>query len=147
MSILKTLQDFLLDFGMDMAITEIEGEVLNIIDYINTDVVDKEPTSFALAPSGNTKIKEDILGNKTYQNSYVFYAKENAMGEADRQDTYNFLEAFSAWVDSGVLPSLQEPYRALKLEVSNGILIDMDENKNGLYQIQIQFIYHRRVID
>ncbi len=135
MSILKSLQSFLEGYGkMDLVVL--------------TDQTTEQPSSYAIAPSGNSKITEDILGNRSYQNSYIFYAKELAASEVDRQDTYDFLEDFSDWLeeqsDTGNLPSLPGNYQVESLEVSNAMLFDIEENGCGIYQIQLQFIFTKR---
>jgi len=134
-SILKSLQSFLEGYGkMDLVVL--------------TDQTTEQPSSYAIAPSGNSKITEDILGNRSYQNSYIFYAKELAASEVDRQDTYDFLEDFSDWLeeqsDTGNLPSLPGNYQVESLEVSNAMLFDIEENGCGIYQIQLQFIFTKR---
>ena len=64
MSIIKTLQDYLMEFnGMEM---------------ILTDLTPNAPSSYALAPAGSGVASKDILGNVTYQNSYVFWAREHS---------------------------------------------------------------------
>lgn len=135
MSILKSLQNFLEGYGK-----------MGLV--VLTDQTTEQPSSYAIAPSGNSKITEDILGNRSYQNSYIFYAKELAASEVDRQDTYDFLEDFSDWLeeqsDTGNLPSLPGNYQAESLEVSNAMLFDIEENGCGVYQIQLQFIFTKR---
>ena len=74
MSILKSLQDYLEQFeGMEMR-------------AIMTDGTDSTPSSYAVAPAGNNKFQEDILGNRTYINNYVFYAREYTTSEIERQE-------------------------------------------------------------
>ena len=128
MSMIKSIQDWLEQYkGMELL----------------TDQTEEFPSSYALAPSGNNTTSIDILGKRTYQNSYVFYAKESASAEIDRQDTYDFLEGLSLWLedqaDRDDLPQLPG-YRVESLEVSNAFLAEIDENGTGLYQVQIQII-------
>lgn len=134
MSILKSLQTFIETWeGID----EIQK-----IPKLNTDQTDDNLSSYALAPTGNSRVITDILGNKTYENNYVFYAKEAAADEADREDNHDFLEEFSDWLDeqneSGNLPVLAGNYVAEKLEAFNGLLFDVNEDGTGLYQVQIK---------
>jgi len=104
--------------------------------------------TYSLAPSGNAVKSVDIMGNRTYQNSYVFLAKENRLNEVDRQDTFDFLESLTAWVeeqaDAENYPVLSEPYIVDGIEVSNGMLIDVDDNGEGTYQVQIQIYITKR---
>ncbi len=62
MSILKALQDYLSGYdGM---------QPMRIL----TDQVE-DTASYAVAPTGNTAVIEDVLGNRTYENDYVFLAR------------------------------------------------------------------------
>ncbi len=140
MSILKALQTFIESYeGIDE---------LKKIPTVKTDQIDKEPSSYALAPTGNGKVVTDIAGNKTYENDYMFLAKEAAADEADRQDTHDFLEDFSDWLDDqndeGNLPELPGRYETERLEAFNGMLFDVDQDGAGLYQVQIKLTIQKR---
>ncbi len=138
MSLLKALQDYLCEYNnMDM----------RPVSEVLTDQTGEYPSSYALAPSGNGKISKDILGNRTYQNNYVFYAKENSADEIDRQDNHDFLEDFCDWLeernDNQDFPTLPQKYEVGKIQVSNAMLFDLYEDGTGLYQIQIQLIFKK----
>ena len=139
MTIIKTLQEYL---------TGYDGMSLRPLSEILTDRPEKQPSSYALAPTGSNKILTDVIGNRTYQHSYVFYAKENAANEVDRQETYDFLEDFTDWLeeqnDAGNLPVLPGRYKAESLEVSNAMMLDLYDDGTGLYQVQIQFTFEKR---
>ncbi len=137
MSIIKSLQDYLETFdGMDMQPLTVK-----------TDMADEKVSSYSVAPSGNGKINTDILGNITYQNNYVFYAREAAADEIDRQENYDFLEGFSEWLEEqaaeGNLPELPGKYKAEELRVSNIMLFDVNEDGTGLYQVQLQLEFRK----
>jgi hypothetical protein len=137
MSIIKSLQDYLEQYPkMDMQPLTIK-----------TDFADKEISSYSVAPSGNGKISSDILGNRTYQNNYVFYAREATADEIDRQENYDFLEGFSEWLEEqnqeGNLPDLPANYKAEELRVSNIMLFDVNEDGTGLYQVQLQLEFRK----
>ncbi len=130
--ILKALQDYLQTYeGMDL-------------QPLATDLAGTVISKYALAPSGNGKTVTDILGNKTFENNYVFYAKEPAGDEIDRQDNYDFLEDFSDWLDeqndASNFPVLTGGYGVESMAVSNAMLMDIDPDGTGLYQIQIKLI-------
>ena len=139
MSIIKALQDYL---------TGYDGMELKPINQVLTDRTDERIGSYALAPSGNGRMTTDILGNKTLENNYVFYAKEAVANEVDRQDNYDFLEDFSDWLDdqndAGNLPVLPGRYEAESLEVANAMLFDINEDGTGLYQVQIKLTITKR---
>ncbi len=133
MSIIKALQDYLKTF---------DGMEIRPIPEVLTDRTGRHSSSYALAPSGNGKTTTDIIGNKTFENNYVFYAKEAASNEVDRQENYDFLESLSDWLDDqndeGILPALPGRYQADSIEVANAMLFDVGENGTGLYQVQIK---------
>jgi len=139
MSIIKSLQDFLETF---------DGMVLKPISQVLTDTTNNNLSSYALAPAGNGKIITDIVGNKTYQNNYVFYAKEAAADEVDRQENYDFLESFSDWIEEQNeeenFPTLPANYQVKEIKVSNILLFDIDEDGTGTYQVQIQLIFTKK---
>lgn len=129
MSILKTLQNFVSKYdGLE----------------IKTDFPGKE-AGYALSPSGNSQSKEDILGNKFYINNYVFCVKECARDEVDRADTQDFLEAFSQWIEEQPLPELPGRFSAEKLVPSNCLLMDIEEDGMGVYQMQLQLTIRKEV--
>lgn len=134
MSIVKTLQTFIETYD---GIEEIKN-----IPKVNTDKTDKEASSYALAPTGNSVTTRDVLGVVRYEHDYVFYAKEATENEINRQENYDFLEDFSAWIEeqneNDNLPVLSGKYKAESLSVSNIILFDVYDDGTGLYQVQIK---------
>lgn len=138
MSIIKSLQDWFKGF---------DGMELRPLSEIKTDRTDMTSSSYALAASGSDSFK-DVTGGRTYINSYVFYAKEAAENEIDRQENNDFIEALVEWVenkeDSSDLPQLPEPYKVESVSVSNGMLLDLYEDGTGLYQVQIQLTFSKR---
>ncbi len=151
MSIIKAVQDFLCTYdGMELQEVEVEetdsGPSLKVIGRVLTDRTDEGPSGYALQPTGNSRVKTDILGNKTYENDYVFYAKEAAANEIDRQDNYSFMEGLFEWLEdqdeAKNFPALPAEYKAERLIVANIILFEL-EDKAGLYQVQIKFQYRK----
>lgn len=136
MSIAKALQDWLETF---------DGMELRPIASVQTDFAPLSPSTYALAPAGNSLTKTDILGNKTHINNYVFYAREAIAEEADRAENYDFLESLSSWIeqknDSKDYPALDSPKRVRKITVSNIMLFSIEDNGLGTYQAQIQLTY------
>lgn len=131
MSILKALQDYLSGYdGMQPT-------------RILTDRVE-DTASYAVAPTGNTAVIEDVLGNRTYENDYVFLARECTADEIDRQENYDFLEGLYDWLESAPLPELPGQYEAEKITPSNIMLIDVDDRGTGVYQIQIKLTISKR---
>lgn len=139
MSILKTLQDYLQEYN---------GMRMRPISEILTDITKEQIGSYALAPSGNGKTVTDIMGNRTFENNYVFYAKESVSDEVDRGENQDFLEDFSDWLEERAenegLPVLGERYDVESIDISNAMLFDIDEDGTGLYQVQIKLTFIKR---
>lgn len=134
MSILKALQDYLAGYsGM---------KPMRIL----TDRVE-ESESYAVAPAGNVLITKDILGNRTYENDYVFLTRECTADEVDRQDNYDFLEGLYTWLEDAPLPELPGGYKAVKITPSNIMLVDTSKNGTGVYQIQIKLRMEKQAAD
>lgn len=135
MSIISALQNYLMGFdGMEMR-------------TIHTDGTESEAGTCAVAPAGNSKMVEDIIGNRTYINNYIFYAREYTISEAERQENYDFLDAFFEWLednnDNEVFPEIQG-YAVEEISAANVMLYDVDEDGRGTYQIQIQLKLTKR---
>lgn len=135
MSIISALQTYLQGFeGMEM-------------QTIYTDGTEAEAGSYAVAPAGNSKTVTDIIGNRTYINNYVFYAREYTTSEVERQENYDFLDDFFAWLednnDNEVFPAVKG-YEVEEISASNVLLYDVEEDGRGTYQIQIQLKLTKR---
>ncbi len=138
MSIIRALQTYLETYdGME--------KVKDIKTYMPDD-----KNGYALAAAGNSKVSEDILGNKIFTNQYTFLAKEMASDEVDRGGKQDFLEDFTDWLEEqnskGNLPLLEGKYKAESLNVSNAMLFDISEDGTGLYQVQITLKIKKEVI-
>ena len=119
MSILRAIQTFLSGYpGMRPV-------------RILTDGVAQDAESYAVAPSGNIRIQEDIVGNRTYENDYIFLARECTADEADRAGNYDFLEGLYNWLEEGVVPS-------------NVMLMEIGDDGTGIYQVQIKLTFRKR---
>lgn len=136
MSILGALQTYLEEFP--------EMQLQPIL----TDMTGGKPSSYAVAPSGNSKTVEDIIGNRRYINNYVFYAKEYTAEEENRADNYDFLDSFFEWIEdrneAEIFPVLPKGYVVDSISASNTILFEVTDDGVGIYQIQIQLTFERR---
>lgn len=129
MTILKTLQAFIGDYNGMTVLTDFEGK----------------QSGYALQPTGNDTYKEDVLGNKYYLNNYIFYVREIAREEEDRASNQDFLEEFSMWLDEQRLPELPGRFSAEDMTVSNCMLMDIETDGTGIYQVQIQLKIKKEV--
>lgn len=129
MTILRTLQEFISKYNGMEVLTDYEGK----------------QSGYALQPTGNDTYKQDILGNKYYQNNYIFYVREIAREEEDRASNQDFLEDFSQWLDEQRLPELAGRFTAQDMTVSNCMLMDIESDGTGIYQVQIQLKIKKEV--
>ncbi|HCA29832.1 MAG TPA: hypothetical protein DEP23_09820 [Ruminococcaceae bacterium] len=139
MNVIKSVQAWLEGFT---------GLEFKSFQEILTDFTEELPSSYALAPAGNSKVTEDIMGNRTYQNSYILYAREPAGNEVDRAENYDFLEALNDWIeeqdDKRNYPQLPDSRKVESITVSNIMMFGVDDNGSAVYQIQMQLIYTKR---
>ncbi len=110
------------------------------LSEVLTDLTDGVGT-YALQAAGNATTEIDVLGNRIYTNNYVFYAREHTLGESERMSNHDFLNALQEWIEeqaeSEDLPSWGR-YEVESVDVSNGMLFDIDEDGSGIYQVQLQ---------
>lgn len=132
MSVISAMQDFL--------------KTCPDISLVHIDTTDEKPSNCAVALAGNSKIGEDLAGNKTYQYNFVFYVREYAGSDIERLANYDFLQAFSDWIedqnDNENFPVLPSGCEAEEMSVANMLLFDVDaDGSTGLYQVQLNLIY------
>ena len=66
------------------------------VDFTDSD----EKSDFGLSSTGDSKIKEDILGNQTRRHSFVLYAVNQAFNDYDRLANSTFLLELSHWLEN-----------------------------------------------
>ena len=132
MSILSAIQTFLAEYP-DMRPVR-----------ILTDGVKQDAESYAVSPAGNIRIREDIIGNRTYENDYVFLSRECTADEVDRADNYDFLEGLYDWLEEGGVPELPGEYEAESVTPSNVMLLEIEDDGTGIYQVQIKLTFTKR---
>jgi len=113
---------------------------------IRLDGTEEDPSNCAVALAGNSKISEDLAGNKTYQYNFVFYVREYTGSEADKEGNHDFLQSFTDWIEdqdaAESYPTLAANCVPESMSVSNMLLFDVDpDGSAGLYQVQLKLIY------
>ena len=113
----------------------------------------EQKSDFGLSSIGDTKVKEDILGNQTRKHSFMLYAINQAFNDYDRLSNSTFLLELSHWMellDTGkyvVEETIDEcAYKGklLSLECANAMAfqIPTGDIKDGvMYQVQIYAQY------
>lgn len=123
-------------------------QINKVCNEITIDFTDSTVDSYGLTSTGDTLLKEDILGNQTRQHNFVLYAVYQSVNDYDRM------------VNTGTLLSLQmylEQYAKgqkiavdvnnkcyngtlTKLTCANGMVYEIpNQNMNNgiIYQLQI----------
>lgn len=71
-------------------------------DDIHIDFTDPSPVNYGLSSTGDTLLKEDVLGNQTRQHNFVLYAAGQSFTDYNRLANSNFLLELGYWL--GRLP-------------------------------------------
>lgn len=115
--------------------------------FIHVDYNDATPEEFGLYPTGDTLIKEDLLGNQTRQHNFILYAVFQSFNDYDRLINSGTLLELQMWLEKQVnrqdvsITVDNEIYTGelIKLTCANGMLYNIpDENINNGVQYQLQ---------
>ena len=122
-------------------------KISEVCNEIHIDFADPEPTSYGLASTGDSLIKEDVLGNQTRQHTFMLYSTFSGINDYERLANSSALTELSQWlsVKKGdvVLSQIGDDlYRGelLSIKAENGTLYEVPQENNidGLqYQLQI----------
>nr|DAJ65102.1 MAG TPA: Minor capsid protein from bacteriophage [Caudoviricetes sp.] len=69
-------------------------------DDIHIDFTEPTPTNYGLSSTGDSLIKEDILGNQTRQHNFAMYAISKSYTDYNRLENSNFLYELSHWLEN-----------------------------------------------
>ena len=67
---------------------------------IAIDFTSNEAGDFGLFSNGDTKVKEDILGNQIRQHNFVLYATNQSFNDFDRLQNSSFLLDLAMWLET-----------------------------------------------
>ena len=119
------------------------------VDFTASD----EKSDFGLSSTGDSKIKEDILGNQTRRHSFVLYAVNQAFNDYDRLANSTFLLELSHWlenIDQGEYQIEETINQSIykgtlqSIECANAMMyqIPTGDIQNGvMYQLQLYATY------
>lgn len=119
------------------------------VDFTDSD----EKSDFGLSSTGDSKIKEDILGNQTRRHSFVLYAVNQAFNDYDRLANSTFLLELSHWlenIDQGEYQIEETINQSIykgtlqSIECANAMMyqIPTGDIQNGvMYQLQLYATY------
>lgn len=143
MNIIETMRTLLLEFP----------KINEICNRISVDFTDDTEENYGLTSTGDTLLKEDILGNETRQHNFILYAVFQSVTDYDRMNNSGTLLELQQWLetqtDNGIPVTAEIAGETFEGEIesitpSNGMLYAIP-NENNLdlvrYQLQISAIY------
>lgn len=118
---------------------------------LHIDQTESEPVNYSIQTSGLVKLREDILGNQTWQYNALLQSREYTADDLSRLNASAFTENFIFWVEeqnsSGNYPHLAENFIPTSIKADNGMLLALDEDGDrGLYQIQLHLRFNKSLI-
>lgn len=117
------------------------------IRQLHIDYNEDAPDEFGLYPTGDTLIKEDILGNQTRKHTFILYAVFQSFNDYDRLINSGTLLELQMWLEHSAENQKVEftvnnktiTGSLIKLTCANGMLYDIpDNNMNSGVQYQLQ---------
>lgn len=143
MTIIDFMRQKLMEYPQ---ISEFLGE-----DDIHIDFTDPSPVNYGLSSTGDSLIKEDLLGNQIRQHNFMLYAVGQSFTDYNRLANSNFLLELSYWLEQ--LPeenlTITAEYQSqqgkfLKATTANAMsmgLLGETIDQGVMYQIQIYAQY------
>ena len=120
---------------------------------IRIDFTANETGDFGLFSNGDTKIKEDILGNQTRQHNFILYATNQSFNDFDRLQNSSFLLDLAYWLETvkgqevtATINGAEYKGEITKLWSANGMMFQAQEDRSAgvTYQLQIYAQYKIR---
>ncbi|MFQ9516721.1 MAG: hypothetical protein ACLRZ9_12980 [Eubacterium sp.] len=144
MNIIETVRKILTDYP----------KMEEFTNKIHIDFTDNEQDSdFGLSSTGDTKLKEDILGNQVRKHSFILYALNQAFTDYDRLSNSTFLLELSHWLEmldtdkyevEEIIDESVYKGKLVSLECANAMAFQMpsgDIDDGVMYQVQIYAEY------
>lgn len=121
-------------------------------DDIHIDFTEPDPVNYGLSSTGDSLIREDVLGNQTRRHNFVMYAVGQSFTDYNRLANSNFLLELAYWlehlpeqdgitVDIGGEELLARFQKATTANAMSMGLMGDTIDKGVMYQIQIYAQY------
>lgn len=68
-------------------------------EKVHVDFTDPAPVNYGLSSTGDTLVKEDVLGNQTRRHSFTMYAVGQSITDYNRLANSNFLLELAYWLE------------------------------------------------
>lgn len=122
-------------------------KISTVCNEIHIDFADPKPTSYGLSSTGDSLIKEDILGNQTRQHTFILYSTFSGINDFERQENSTALLELSVWLKSQIGAEVETEIDGeirtgtiTKISAENGMLyaVPQENTADGMqYQLQI----------
>lgn len=122
-------------------------KISQICNEIHIDFADPEPTSYGLTSTGDSLVKEDVLGNQTRQHTFMLYSVFSGINDYERLVNSSVLTELAQWLSkkSGdiVLSEIGESIHTgelLSIKAENGMLFDVPQGNDTdgiMYRLQL----------
>lgn len=138
MNVIETLRELLQSFP----------RISEVCNEIHIDFADSEPTSYGLSSTGDTLLKEDILGNQTRQHSFMMYSTFSAINDFERLSNSGALLELTQWLSNladipvtHTINGVEHNGEITSINAENGTLYSVpQENYFDGVQYQLQII-------
>lgn len=113
---------------------------------IDTDRLAATSISYGLAKTPQQTKKTDVLGNKTYIDSYTFMARFDTATDMERISNQDYLEKLTEWIED---QSDQDKYPILENGTCTGVTVSVPfylESQSGdtsVYLMTINITYRK----
>ena len=108
-------------------------------DDIHIDFTESDPVNYGLSSSGDSLVKEDILGNQIRRHNFVMYAVGQSFTDYNRLANSNFLLELAYWLEQ--LPEESGIEVNVGDEVKQAKFLKDTVDQGVMYQLQIYAQY------
>ena len=136
-NIIETVRDILESFP----------KISQICNEIHIDFADPEPTSYGLTSTGDSLVKEDVLGNQTRQHTFMLYSVFSGINDYERLVNSSVLTELAQWLSKKngdiVLSEIGQNIHTgelLSIKAENGMLFDVPQGNDTdgiMYRLQL----------
>ena len=126
-------------------------KISQVCNEVHIDFADPEPTSYGLTSTGDSLIREDILGNQTRQHSFLLYSTFSGINDYERLANSSALLELSQWLSmqrgndiTSEIDGVEYRGELLSIRAENGTLYKVPQENavDGMqYQLQITTEY------
>ncbi len=122
----------------------------NSINDIFMDIVQGNPYALAVSPSSENVIKRYLNGDEVKEANFQIYLNAYTQENYDRVQNTQFVDKMKEWINRqskrNVFPEIGENRTCRKIEASNAMIYDTNQNGEGLYLLQVKITYYEKWI-